>query len=292
MPRGYRENGRPLPTDFLGGGENIRSKDFLNIGYWPENFLCALTLDGVFERFPRLRGASIEQGAEWVVTMLKKLDGVMQFARAEPDLKALPLPAADYIRRQVKFTPFPKDDVAWIIDQVGPDLLMFSTDMPHPEGHHRPAGPLPNPPGRCRRHDQAAVLRRQHARAARHLIALRRRGARLATAPHQRRRVGCGIPGMTPDPGDQLCSCTSALTCRCEPAQHDRTAVSRTPSALRLVEGHVGDGGQRVAVGREEGVVEVPLAALHDPPGVGELPEALDAVVTAHAALTGTPEAE
>ncbi len=138
VPKGYRENGRPAPTDFLGGGENIRSKDFLNIGYWPENFLSALALDGVFERFPGLRGASIEQGAEWVVTMLKKLDGAMQFARTEPDLQALPMPASDYIRRQVKFTPFPKDDVAWITEQIGPDLLMFSTDTPHPEGTKNP----------------------------------------------------------------------------------------------------------------------------------------------------------
>ncbi len=140
VPRGYRENGRPLPTDFLGGGENIRSKDFLNIGYWPENFLSALALDGVFERFPRLRGASIEQGAEWLPGMLKKLDGAMQFARTEPDLAALPLSASDYIRRQVKFAPFPKDDVSWILDQVGPDLLIFSTDFPHVEGTSDPIG--------------------------------------------------------------------------------------------------------------------------------------------------------
>jgi predicted TIM-barrel fold metal-dependent hydrolase len=140
VPTGYRENGRPLPPDFLGGGENIRSKDFINIGYWPENFLSALALDGVFERFPRLRGASIEQGAEWVPGMLKKLDGAMQFARTEPDLASLPLKASDYIRRQVKFTPFPKDDVGWVLDQVGPDLLLFSTDFPHPEGTRDPIG--------------------------------------------------------------------------------------------------------------------------------------------------------
>jgi uncharacterized protein len=140
VPTGYRENGRPLPPDFLGGGENIRSKDFINIGYWPENFLSCLALDGVFERFPSLRSASIEQGAEWVPGMLKKLDGAMQFARTEPDLAALPLKASDYIRRQVKFTPFAKDDVGWIIDNVGPDLLMFSTDFPHPEGTHDPIG--------------------------------------------------------------------------------------------------------------------------------------------------------
>ena len=48
--------------------------------------------------------------------------------------------ASDYIRRQVKFTPFAKDDVGWIIDQVGPDLLLFSTDFPHPEGTKDPIG--------------------------------------------------------------------------------------------------------------------------------------------------------
>jgi uncharacterized protein len=138
VPAGYRENGRPVPPDFLGGGENIRSKDFINIGYWPENFLSALALDGVFERFPELRGASIEQGAEWVPGMLKKLDGAMQFARTEPDLASLPLKASEYIARQVKFTPFPKDDVGWVLDQVGPELLLFSTDYPHPEGTRDP----------------------------------------------------------------------------------------------------------------------------------------------------------
>jgi uncharacterized protein len=140
VPTGYRDNGRPLPPDFLGGGENVRSKDFINIGYWPENFLSCLALDGVFERFPRLRGASIEQGAEWVPGLLKKLDGAMQFTRTEPDLAALSMKASDYIRRQVKFAPFAKDDVGWVLDNVGPDLLMFSTDFPHPEGTRDPWG--------------------------------------------------------------------------------------------------------------------------------------------------------
>ncbi len=72
--------------------------------------------------------------------MLKKLDGAMQFARTEPDLAALSMKASDYIRRQVKFTPFPKDDVGWVLDQVGPELLLFSTDFPHPEGPKDPLG--------------------------------------------------------------------------------------------------------------------------------------------------------
>ena len=92
VPKAYRNNGRPVPKDWLGGGENIRSKDYLGIGYWPYTFLSMMALDGVFERFPALRGASIEQGAEWVPMLLRGLDHAQNlFTKSEPDLQALPM---------------------------------------------------------------------------------------------------------------------------------------------------------------------------------------------------------
>ena len=33
-----------------------------------------MVLDGIFEKFPRLRGGCIEQGAMWIVPWLKRLD--------------------------------------------------------------------------------------------------------------------------------------------------------------------------------------------------------------------------
>lgn len=139
VPRGFRENGRPVPPDFLGGGENIRSKDHLGIPFWPQYFLQVMALDGVFERFPLLRGGCIEQGAEWIVTMLRQVDHAQGFfKKGEPDLQALPDLASEYIRRAVKFTPFPGEDVGWIIDQVGPELVLFSSDYPHIEGGRDP----------------------------------------------------------------------------------------------------------------------------------------------------------
>ncbi len=135
--RSFHQNGRPV-TDFLGGGENVRSKDFMAIHYGPESFLSAMALDGIFEQFPRLRGGCIEQGAMWIVPWLRRLDIAQQtFVRAEPALK-LPLRAAEYIRRQVKFTPFPHEPVGWIIEQAGEELCMFSSDYPHPEGGRNP----------------------------------------------------------------------------------------------------------------------------------------------------------
>ena len=134
----FHENGKPKTTDFLGGGENIRSKDYMVLHQSPETFLAVMALDGVFEKFPGLRGGCIEQGALWVVPLLKRMDIAQEsFQRTEPALK-LPLRASDYIRRQVKFTPFPTEPVGWMIEQAGPELFLFSSDYPHPEGGRDP----------------------------------------------------------------------------------------------------------------------------------------------------------
>jgi predicted TIM-barrel fold metal-dependent hydrolase len=135
----FHENGRPRPTDFLGGGENIRSKDFMVLHNPPETFLSVMILDGVLERFPQLRGGCIEQGAMWVVPWLRRLDIAQDtFARTEPLLRDLSLRASDYVRRQVRFTPFPTEPVGWMIEQAGAELFLFSSDYPHPEGGRDP----------------------------------------------------------------------------------------------------------------------------------------------------------
>jgi predicted TIM-barrel fold metal-dependent hydrolase len=139
LPKAFHNNGLPRPRDWLGGGENLRSKDFPVLHHSPERFLACLALDGVFERHPTLRGAAIELGATWVPGMLRNVDGAHRsFSKFEPTLKALPLMPSEYLRRQVRFTPFPFEDTAWLIEQCGPELFMFSTDYPHPEGGRRP----------------------------------------------------------------------------------------------------------------------------------------------------------
>lgn len=133
--RSYWNNGRPRPVDVFGGGESIRSKDYVTLHQPPEASLSIMVLEGILERFPRLRGGCIEQGATWVPGMLDRLDDAQRmFARTEPDLKSLPLKASEYVHRQLRFTPFPGEPVGELIDQAGDDLFMFSSDYPHPEG--------------------------------------------------------------------------------------------------------------------------------------------------------------
>jgi uncharacterized protein len=138
LDRAFHNNGSPV-TDHLGGGENIRSKDFLAIHHSPEIFLGTLILDGLFDRFPALRGGCIEQGAGWVVSWMRHLDHAQRaFRFTEAPLRRLQAPPSDYVRRHLKFTPFPGEPVGWMIEQAGPDLFMFSTDYPHPEGGRDP----------------------------------------------------------------------------------------------------------------------------------------------------------
>jgi predicted TIM-barrel fold metal-dependent hydrolase len=137
----FHENGRPKPTDFLGGGENIRSKDYMVLHNPPEIFIAAMVLDGVFEKFPKLMCGVIEQGALWVPALLRRIDIAQgTFKKSEPLLAELPMKASEYIRRQVRFTPFPTEPVSWLIDEAGEELFLFSSDYPHPEGTKDPLG--------------------------------------------------------------------------------------------------------------------------------------------------------
>jgi uncharacterized protein len=135
--RGFHDNDRPV-TDFLGGGENVRAKDFLAVHQRTEVFWGALILDGIFDLFPGLRGASIEEGAMWVVPWIRRLDLAMSFAKSEPPLRNLKMAPSDYVRRHMRFTPFASEPVGWMIEQAGNELFMFSSDYPHPEGTKDP----------------------------------------------------------------------------------------------------------------------------------------------------------
>ena len=134
----FHNNDMPV-TDHLGGGENVRSKDYLAIHHSPELFLGVLILDGLFDRHPGLRGGCIEQGAGWVVSWLHHLDDAQRaFRRTEEPLRRLEGKPSEYVRRHLKFTPFPGEPVGWMMEQSGTELFMFSTDYPHPEGGRDP----------------------------------------------------------------------------------------------------------------------------------------------------------
>src|SRR6476619_3540112 len=135
----YFRNGLPIPPDFHGGEENFRSVDYMGIPGPPAQTLATMIFDGVLERFPELRIGVIEQGAIWVPSWLRQMESAFEaFVKHEERLRALSLRPSEYVRRQVRFTPYPTEDVGWIIEQAGSEVCLFSSDFPHVEGGRRP----------------------------------------------------------------------------------------------------------------------------------------------------------
>ncbi len=135
----YFVNGRPVPPDFHGGEENFRSVDYMGIPVPPAQTLATMIFDGVLEAFPDLHIGVIEQGAIWVPSWLRQMESAFDaFRRHEERLQALSLTPSEYVHRQVRFTPYPTEDVGWIVDQAGADLVLFSSDYPHVEGGRKP----------------------------------------------------------------------------------------------------------------------------------------------------------
>jgi predicted TIM-barrel fold metal-dependent hydrolase len=98
-----------------------------------EDTMAALVCHGALTRFPTLRIASIENGAEWVTPFLTHLEEVhrrMPQAFDEDPLEAF--------KRNVYINPFHEDDVDKLIDIVGVDHIMFGSDYPHAEGLAEP----------------------------------------------------------------------------------------------------------------------------------------------------------
>ncbi len=141
LARAWMNNGRAATKDWLGGGENLRTKDIALLHEGPEQFLTMMVLDGVLERHPGLRGAAVELGAGWVPELLRRLDWVVKhWSRTDANLQGFTRTPSRQITDQLAFTPFVFEQVGDLIDQSNPDLYLFSTDYPHIEGGRNPIG--------------------------------------------------------------------------------------------------------------------------------------------------------
>jgi uncharacterized protein len=136
----WLNDGRP-PDEAMTGAEILGSKDFMVVYQSAERFLSVLVLDGVLERFPSLHGGAIEVGAAWVPAMLRRLDHAVDiWRRSEPFLGTFDRTPSEQARAQLRFTPYPFEDVGSLCEQSDPALYLFSSDYPHAEGGRDPLG--------------------------------------------------------------------------------------------------------------------------------------------------------
>ena len=136
----WTSNGR-TPPERTPVAEVITSKDLMVVYQPIERFLSVLILDGVLERHPRLRGGAIEMGAGWVPPLLRRLDHAVEiWSKSEPELRKLTRKPSEQASAQLRFTPYPFEDVGQLCRESDQRLYLFSSDYPHAEGGRDPIG--------------------------------------------------------------------------------------------------------------------------------------------------------
>jgi predicted TIM-barrel fold metal-dependent hydrolase len=110
----------------------------MTINMAAETALMTMIFSGVFERHPALKFGVIEMGAEWVAGWCQRMDSCLEAFghRFDPKMKMKP---SEYVRRQIRVTPYYFEKVGQWIQQTGlEEVYVFSTDYPHPEGGRDP----------------------------------------------------------------------------------------------------------------------------------------------------------
>ena len=144
MPDSFKRNGRSALE--LGGDAPAGELGLVTIKNSAEIFLSAMIFDEVFERHPELKGISMEHGAFWVPSWLHALDFTARNFRHKRSFSRTP---SEVAKTHLKFSPFAGEPVGWIIDNVGPELLVFASDYPHPEGTADPIRKFEESMGNC-----------------------------------------------------------------------------------------------------------------------------------------------
>lgn len=135
----YFENGLPRVKDFHGGEENFTSVSFMPIPQAVMKTMAAFIIDGVCDRFPRLKFGAVELGASWVPGWTRFMDSAAgAFIKNEERLQKLSAKPSEIVKRQFRATPYPHEDVGWIIANSGDEVALFSSDYPHVEGGRNP----------------------------------------------------------------------------------------------------------------------------------------------------------
>ena len=89
----------------------------------------------LFDRFPNLNIVSAEHGCEWVPLFVRKLDKMRGMGRNGRWIGGqLPERPSKIFQRHFRVVPFWEDDMADVVDKVGPGVLLGGSDFPHSEG--------------------------------------------------------------------------------------------------------------------------------------------------------------
>ncbi len=101
--------------------------------------LVSMIHHNLFGRFPGLKILSIENGGDWLPSLCYNLDRAAVWSTSGPwpggRLKQKP---SDYLKQHVWVSPWPDEDMDYLLRCMGAEHVLFGSDFPHPEGCAHP----------------------------------------------------------------------------------------------------------------------------------------------------------
>ncbi len=98
--------------------------------------MLSMIVNGVYERFPKLRVAYMEAGSAWLPSWLHRIEEHVELAGwlETPECTKSPI---EYFKRNCYITTECDEHLVYhVIEELGDDRILFETDFPHPDSKY------------------------------------------------------------------------------------------------------------------------------------------------------------
>ncbi|MDB5714449.1 MAG: amidohydrolase [Sphingomonadales bacterium] len=104
-----------------------------------EDTVANLILNNLFDRFPKLKILSVENGSDWVKGLMKRMNKAAFQTRGQAGLGGpVTCKPAEVLKKNFYFCPFFEEDPVELAALIGEGQVLFGSDWPHPEGLAEP----------------------------------------------------------------------------------------------------------------------------------------------------------
>jgi predicted TIM-barrel fold metal-dependent hydrolase len=159
------------PTDYAKYGADLSEdpaavlRDFDGLQwalYWGDRpameTVASTLMHDLFGRFPNVRICLAEQGTVWLPYILRKLDATYLLGR-QARFGRLERRPSEIFREHFVVAPFPEENVARVVAEVGIEPIVFGSDFPHGEGLAFPGDYVAAQLGGLPEHQVLAIMR-------------------------------------------------------------------------------------------------------------------------------------